>query len=436
MLLKKRSLQKINCTLFLFCFSFFLINCTNKKSKDNTKKNQKVEVQKKSLEEFAKNFKPIAIGNTSEEPPQISNLAVGDVNKDDLLDVVVCDIKNNTISIITQQPQDVFSEKIIADNIKAPSHVQIFDFDNDGDNDLIIALLGTLFPNNDRIGSIVILENDGKNNFTKRTVIENIARTADVRAGDIDGDGDMDLATAQFGYDDGETSWIENLGNWKFKNHSLQNLSGPINVELIDIDFDNDLDIVSLVTQEWEKVYCFENDGKGNFTPKQLWGSSNEDFGSSGISISDINKDGKPDILYTNGDAFDYLPPLPRPWHGVQWLENLGDLNFKYHRITNFPGAFSARTNDLDKDNDEDIFVVSGFNYWDKPTAESLVLLENVGNNTFKKHTIAKSPTHLITLELGDFNNDGLVDLVTGGIYVYPPFEKLQRVTLWMNMGK
>ena len=36
------------------------------------------------------------------------------------------------------------------------------------------------------------------------------------------------------------------------------------------------------------------------------------------------------DILYTNGDAFDYIPPGPRPWHGVQWLENKGNLKNIY----------------------------------------------------------------------------------------------------------
>jgi len=33
-----------------------------------------------------------------------------------------------------------------------------------------------------------------------------------VRAGDLDGDGDLDLSVAQFGYDQGETHWMENLG--------------------------------------------------------------------------------------------------------------------------------------------------------------------------------------------------------------------------------
>jgi hypothetical protein len=138
----------------------------------------------------------------------------------------------------------------------------------------------------------------------------------------------MDLAVIQFGYDDGETRWIENLGNMKFRSHILQSLSGGINVEIIDIDKDGDLDIISLVSQEWEEIYCFINDGKGKFQSKLLYKSSNEDFGSSGISVSDFDLDGDIDVLYTNGDAFDYIPPQARPWHGVQWLENKGNLNF------------------------------------------------------------------------------------------------------------
>jgi len=203
----------------------------------------------------------------------------------------------------------------------------------------MVGVLGMLFPNNDKIGSVVILENDGHANFKKYLVIDKIARVSDVRAGDLDNDGDMDLAVAQFGYDDGETRWIENKGNWKFESHILQNLSGPINVEIVDIDNDGDLDIVSLVSQEWEEIYCYINDGKGNFQPKLMWGSSNQDYGSSGISMCDLDRDGDMDILYTNGDAFDYIPPQGRPWHGVQWLENKGNLNFEFHRLCNFTGA-------------------------------------------------------------------------------------------------
>ena len=376
------------------------------------------------------------IGMAIKDPPLISNIAAIDLDNDGLLDVVVCDCKNNTISWIRQFPIGVYTETVLARDLIAPAHVQVVDFDKDGDNDIMVAVLGMLFPNNDKIGSVIILENDGHNNFTKHIVVEKVARVSDVRAGDLDGDGDMDLAVAQFGYDDGETRWIENLGNWQFKSHILQSISGGINVELADIDHDGDLDIVSLISQEWEEIYCFVNDGKGNFKTKLVYKSSNEDFGSSGISICDFNQDGKPDILYTNGDAFDYIPPQPRPWHGVQWLENKGDLNFEYHRICNFAGAYNARACDIDKDGDLDLFVVSAFNNWEKPEAQSFIWLENDGKMQFKKHDIANSPTHQLSLELGDFNKDGLMDMVTGGMHAYPPFDRLGRITLWTNVGK
>src|SRR5674476_542872 len=379
---------------------------------------------------------PMPVGQTFKDPPLISNVQIADLDGDGLLDIIVCDCKSNSVNWIRQYPAGVYTETVLADGLNAPAHAQVIDFDKDGHNDILVAVLGLLFPSNDKIGSVLILQNDGKNHFIKHVVADKIARVSDVRAGDLDGDGDMDLAVAQFGYDDGETRWIENLGNWQFKSHILQNLSGPINVELVDIDKDGDLDIISLVSQEWEEIYCFINDGKGNFTSKLLYGSSNEDFGSSGIYICDLDKDGDDDILYTNGDAFDYIPPQGRPWHGVQWLENKGNLNFEFHRICNFMGAYNVRPVDIDNDGDLDLFCVSGFNLWDKTDSQRFIWLENDGKMNFTLHNIASAPTHLITLETGDFNNDGLMDFITGGMHAYPPFDRMGRVTLWMNNGK
>lgn len=378
---------------------------------------------------------PKPVGQPFTEPPMISNLETADLDNDGLQDIVVCDARNNFVSWIRQYPAGVFTETVIAEGLIAPAHIQAYDFDKDGDKDLMVAVLGMLFPNNDKIGSVIILENDGKCNFTKHVVAEKIARVSDVRAGDLDNDGDNDLAVAQFGYDDGETRWIENLGGWKFRNHILQNLSGPINVEIVDIDKDGDNDIVSLVSQEWEEIYCFVNQGKGVFKPALLYKASNEDFGSSGIGIRDFDLDGDSDIIYTNGDAFDYIPPLPRPWHGVQYLENKGNLTFEYHRICDFPGAYSAKATDIDSDGDLDLFVVSGFNLWDRADAQSFIWLENDGTMKFTLHNIATSPTHLLVLDMGNFNGDKLIDMVTGGMHAYPPYDRMGRVTLWLNNG-
>ena len=376
---------------------------------------------------------PQAIGNSFTAPPMISNIQTVDLDKDGLMDVIVCDTRTNTVSWIRQYPLGVFTELVCADSIPAPSHVQAIDFDGDGDLDLMVSSMGMIFPSNDKIGAVYVLENEGKMHFKKHLIVDHVARVSDVRAGDLDGDGDMDLAAAQFGYDDGETRWLENLGGWKFKSHILQTLSGGINCELVDIDKDGDLDIVTVISQEWEEIYLFINNGKGAFESKLLYGSTNDDFGSSGISIEDLDKDGDLDVLYTNGDAFDYIPPRPRPWHGINWLENKGNYQFEFHRIANFGGAYSAHALDVDHDGDLDIFVVSAFNLWSDPSAQSFIWLENDGKMNFTKHDIANSPTHLLCLALGDFNNDGEVDMVTCGMHAYPPFDRMGRITLWMN---
>jgi hypothetical protein len=379
---------------------------------------------------------PVQVGFEYTEPPMISNLAVHDLDNDSLPDIIVCDSKSNFVSWIRQYPQGVFRESILAEDLIAPAHVQITDFDLDGDNDIMVAVLGMLFPSNDKIGSVVILENNGDCTFNRRLVISKIARVSDVRAGDLDGDGDNDLAVAQFGYDDGETRWMENLGNWKFRSHILQSLSGPVNIEITDIDHDGDNDLISLVSQEWEEIYCFINDGKGSFKPGLIWGSTNEDYGSSGIFTCDLDKDGDTDILYTNGDAFDYIPPQGRPWHGVQWLENTGDLEFSMHRICDFIGAFSPRPADMDNDGDNDLFVVSAFNLWDNPASQSFIWLENNGMMEFAIHNITNAPTHLLTMEPADFNNDGNMDFVTGGMHAYQPYDRMGRVTIWMEKSQ
>jgi hypothetical protein len=259
------------------------------------------------------------IGNpiTGRVRPQITNVQITDLDRDGLPDVLVCDAAAHRVSWIRQAAPGEYVERTIAE-VPAPAHVEPVDIDGDGDLDLVVADLGALFPDNRRIGSVIVLENDGASRFTVHPVAEGLARVADVRAGDLDGDGDIDLAVAAFGYDQGETLWLENRGGWQFVPHVLQRLSGAINAVVVDINQDGHPDIVTLVSQEWEEVWAFVNDGKGHFTDRLLWGSTNADFGSSWITLVDLDRDGDPDVLYSNGDAFDYAPDNSRPWHGVR----------------------------------------------------------------------------------------------------------------------
>lgn len=376
-------------------------------------------------------YRPQSVGNPFEGKPWISHVNVVDLDRDGQNDILACDDKLNGVAWLRQSAPAQFAESTLMAGLPSPVHVEAVDMDADGDLDLLVACMGEVFPNNDKIGSVVVLENDGRQNFTKHVIAERIARVTDIRAGDFDGDGRLDLAVAQFGYDQGEVRWMRNLGGWQFESRILLNLSGAINVCVADLNGDRTPDIAVLVSQQWEEVHLLENDGKGNFTGKILFGSTNEDYGSSGISLADLNRDGRPDILYSNGDGFAYADPGKRPWHGLQWLENVGGGNFRYHRIGDLPGAYSPVGVDLEGCGVMDIVCVSGFNDWQNPEAPALVAFRNDGKQNFTMHVLAHAPIQLITCAAGDLDGSGRPSIVTAGFYSYPPFDRMDRITLW-----
>lgn len=376
-------------------------------------------------------FTPEEIAREREGKPWVSHVTVVDLDRDGRSDVLFCDDKLNGLVWLRRLPSGRFEEKTLMAELPGLVHVEAVDMDGDGDLDLLVACMGELFPNNDKIGSVVILENDGAQRFAKRIIAEHVTRVTDVRAGDFDGDGRLDLAVAQFGYQQGEICWMKNRGDWRFESRVLLSQSGAINVCVADMNGDRSPDIVAVLSQEWEEIHLFENNGRGEFTSRKLFGSTNQDFGSSGISLSDLNGDGRPDILYANGDGFGYAEPGQRPWHGMQWLENLGNGYFRYHRIGALPGAYSPVGIDLNGDGATDIVAVSGFNDWKDPAAASLVAFLNDGKMNFTMQVLAHAPTHLISCAAGDLDGSGRPGLVTAGFYAYPPFDRMQRVTLW-----
>ena len=370
----------------------------------------------------------------SKNHPWIAHVLTADLDQDGRLDILACDAQENQILWLRQQPEGGFQEQVIGRDLLAPVHVEVSDLDADGDLDVLVSVMGYVFPNNDRIGEIVVLENDGRQNFTPRLILANTSRVTDVKAADLTGNGQLDLVAGQFGYDQGEVRWLERVGPWEFRPHLLVELSGAINVLVADFTSDGRPDIVALISQQWEEIYLFENQGGGQFARKRIWGSTNEDYGSSGIALADLNGDGRPDIIYANGDGFGpAAQPGPRPWHGVQWLENLGSGLFRYHRVGDLPGAYSPIGVDLDGDGHMDIVASSAYADWDKRQVApaSLMWFRNDGRMNFTPRLLARAPKDLITLTSGDFEGKGVHSLVTGGFYIAPPYENMGRITVW-----
>jgi len=371
------------------------------------------------------------IGRPPEGLPWISDLLIVDLDGDGLKDVLVADGKENKISWIRQVRPGVFDEQDIGSPVAGPAHIEVADLRGTGHLDVLVASMGVIPPDNEKIGSVVVLENDGTNHFTNHILLDHVARVTYVQAAHLTHSGLPDLVVGQFGYTEGEIRWMENLGGGQFKSHQLLDLPGTIHAPVADLNGDGKLDIVALVSHGSQEVHAFMNDGEGRFRDRVLYGSMNKDYGSSGLSIADVNQDGRPDIVYTNGDGFDFATPGSRPWHGVQWLENMGEGKFAYHRVGDFPGAYSPVVADLKGDGHQDIVCCSGFNEWSDKGAVSLMAFENDGSGNFTPRVLAHAPTHLIVVKAADMFNDGRIELVTGAFMFYPPYDSVSRVTLW-----
>ena len=96
-------------------------------------------------------LKPRAIGLAAEGHPWITHLAISDLDRDGLQDVVVCEGRLNQVSWVRQSAKGIYVEAAIGSPVQAPVHVEAVDFDRDGDVDLLLT------TNN---GPAVLLRND------------------------------------------------------------------------------------------------------------------------------------------------------------------------------------------------------------------------------------------------------------------------------------
>ncbi len=380
-------------------------------------------------------FVPTPLGAPASDfgRPMVTHVNIVDLDRDGLPDVLYCDARLNTVRWIHQSPRGIFNEHIIAENIAGPAHVEAADLNGTGRLDVLVASMGQILPNNDRIGAVIVLENLDNQRFHRRVLLENTARVTDVRAANLHAhaDGRLDLIVGQFGGVQGETRVMKNEGDWQFTSRVVNVLSGCVNVPVADFNGDGVPDFAALISQEWEEVHLFLNRGPGQLQESIVWGSTNEDYGSSGLAVADVNRDGKPDLIYTNGDGFDYAMQAPRRWHGMQWLENRGNGFFKFHRVGDFPGAYGPNAADLNGDGTIDLLAVSCLADWSDPKSVSMMAWLNDGDGNFTPVVLAHRPIQLVTAAVGDLDGDNIPEIVTGGFHGLPPFEETSNITLW-----
>lgn len=294
--------------------------------------------------------------------------------------------------------------------------------------------------------SLFVLPAEAQELFaTPGTPVDEAASTGDTRTlalGDMDGDGDLDLAVGAWSssfriwINDGSGSFTDSGFDESVNGHNVNDLV------LADFDQDGDLDVVS-VRDGGEDTRVWMNDGSGGLSDdgQSLPNGNDADTG-------DLDGDGYPDLVLDSGIVY------------------INDGSGQFNELTDLPFKGEVAIGDMNGDGDQDIllagptsgrvyisdgqdppgFASSGSQPTDGLRSADLVdvdsdsdldavtstgVYENDGNGNFstKQDWV---PEEITTTTVGDVDQDGAADAILGlreGVFTGAPDE------VWLNNG-
>lgn len=280
--------------------------------------------------------------------------------------------------------------------------------------------MGELRPNNGKTGKGEAFSfAEGKWNTKPVTLFDSLQRPVQLTAADLNGDGTEDYVVCEFGFLTGALSWMEGRGEGRFVRHVLKALPGAIKAYVNDWNGDGKPDLCVLMAQGDEGIFLYTNKGKGNFEERRLL-QFPPVYGSSYFELADFNNDGHADIVYTCGDNADYSVVL-KPYHGVYIFMNNGKDEFLQKFFFPINGCYKAVARDFDGDGDLDLATIAFFADYARQPEEGFVYLEDRGDLHFRPYTVpAATRGRWLTMDAGDVDGDGRLDLVLGNFVIGP----------------
>jgi len=291
-----------------------------------------------------------------------------------------------------------------------PFVLTLGDLNDDGKPDLVTGNLSS---------AVSVLLNRGHGSFETWHSYKTDDDPASLAIADLNGDGKADLVSASDMSDN--VSVLLNRGDGSFAaRKDYETGSSPDQVAIADFNGDGAPD---LTTNGLQSVSVLLNRGDGDFDAKREYATG----GSPSLAITDLNSDGKLDLVTANASS-----------KTVSVLLNRGDGGFEAKRdyaTGKVPSALAVA--DLNADGKSDIVTAN--------TASVSVLL-NLGDGSLRTHReyancapcfpdTARSGSGTFAVVVADLDGDGGPDLVTRNIDERRDGSSAGTVSVFLNKG-